>query len=140
MPCLECNYVCNKCVDVCPNRANLALKIEGFRDVNQIIHVDAYCNECGNCATFCPYDGRPYKDKLTVFNMAGDFDNSTNSGFLVSGREVKLRLEGTVYDMKIDERGELTGAGPEHPDFQSVRQAVKTIYTDYRYLLGAVEV
>ena len=26
--------------------------------MRQIIHVDGMCNECGNCATFCPYDSR----------------------------------------------------------------------------------
>src|SRR6185369_3611145 len=58
--CLQCNYVCNKCVDVCPNRANIAIPVPGFKDRFQILHVDAYCNECGNCATFCPWQGRPY--------------------------------------------------------------------------------
>ena len=65
--CLECNSVCNKCVEVCPNRANIALRVEaaGLRNYYQIIHLDAYCNECGNCATFCPWDGKPYSDKIT---------------------------------------------------------------------------
>lgn len=25
--CLECNYVCSKCVDVCPNRANVSIAV-----------------------------------------------------------------------------------------------------------------
>ena len=29
----------------------------------QIVHIDDLCNECGNCATFCPTSGRPYRDK-----------------------------------------------------------------------------
>ena len=31
--CLECNFICNKCVDVCPNRANIPITInnEGFQ-------------------------------------------------------------------------------------------------------------
>ena len=28
--CLECNHVCECCVDVCPNRANVAIKVEGY--------------------------------------------------------------------------------------------------------------
>jgi len=43
--CLECNYVCSKCVDVCPNRANVSIAIPGLRDRYQTLHLDAYCNE-----------------------------------------------------------------------------------------------
>ncbi len=61
--CLECNYVCSKCVDVCPNRANVSIAVPGFENRFQTLHLDAYCNECGNCAQFCPWQGKPYKDK-----------------------------------------------------------------------------
>ena len=74
--CLECSYLCNKCVDVCPNRANVALDMREcglFEDPFQILHIDAYCNECGNCETFCPYSGGPYKKKFTLFSSEGDF-------------------------------------------------------------------
>jgi len=47
--CLQCNYVCSKCVDVCPNRANISIAVPGFKDRYQTLHVDAFCNECGNC-------------------------------------------------------------------------------------------
>ena len=55
--CLQCNYVCSKCVDVCPNRANISVAVPGFKDRYQTLHIDAYCNECGNCASFCPWQG-----------------------------------------------------------------------------------
>jgi putative selenate reductase len=49
--CLACNLLCNKCVDVCPNRANVAIRIkyagQGFKDIYQILHLDGLCNECG---------------------------------------------------------------------------------------------
>ncbi|WP_407312145.1 FAD-dependent oxidoreductase [Desulfosporosinus sp. SB140] len=54
--CLECHRICDICAEVCPNRANIDVKIEGLGNLNQIVHVDGICNECGNCATFCPYD------------------------------------------------------------------------------------
>ncbi|MEK6552862.1 MAG: FAD-dependent oxidoreductase, partial [Bacteroidota bacterium] len=46
--CLGCNFICNKCVEVCPNRANVSIEINStsFRDKYQIIHLDALCNEC----------------------------------------------------------------------------------------------
>ena len=29
----------------------------------QILNIRDFCNECGNCTTFCPSSGSPYKDK-----------------------------------------------------------------------------
>ena len=136
--CLECNFICNKCVDVCPNRANLALEFDGFKDDYQIIHVDAYCNECGNCATFCPYNGKPYKDKFTIFSSAGDFENSGNNGFYVDGTAVKLRLGEKLFDLTINNDGVLAGNEPTHADYPEVKRVVKTIYNEYNYLLGPV--
>jgi putative selenate reductase len=98
--CLECNKVCNICAEVCPNRANLMIPVQGqgLTNLNQILHVDGMCNECGNCATFCPYSSEPYKVKLTLFWSEKDFQDSTNSGFLIveDGAEVvvMLRLAG----------------------------------------------
>ncbi len=98
--CLECNYVCNKCVDVCPNRANITVPVAGealFSDPFQIVHLDAYCNECGNCGHFCPWeDGVPYIDKPTVFNTREDFDNSANEGWLLEGDTLHVRFGGEV--------------------------------------------
>lgn len=36
--CLECNYVCSKCVDVCPNRANVSIAVPGFQNRFQTLH------------------------------------------------------------------------------------------------------
>lgn len=94
--CIECHVVCESCVDVCPNRANLTLNIDGMRG-NQIVHVDYMCNECGNCASFCPWDSAPYKEKFTIFRNEEDFKDSTNEGFYMVDKEkgeFKLRLDG----------------------------------------------
>ncbi|ADK15441.1 MULTISPECIES: putative selenate reductase subunit YgfK [Clostridium] len=82
--CLSCSNICELCVDVCPNRANVAINVGGgFSSSRQVIHLDGMCNECGNCGVFCPYKGNPYKDKVTVFWNENDFENSTNKGFCV---------------------------------------------------------
>ena len=65
----RCETVCENCVDVCPNRANIAVRVPGL-DQEQIVHVDKMCNECGNCAVFCPYASAPYKDKFTLFALS----------------------------------------------------------------------
>ncbi|WP_235910887.1 putative selenate reductase subunit YgfK [Heliobacterium mobile] len=102
--CVECNSVCNKCVEVCPNRANVAVPMsdEGrFRNYYQIVHIDAYCNECGNCASFCPWEGRPYTDKPTLFSLRNDFEDSRNPGFFVEGDQVLVRLNGEVHTFAL---------------------------------------
>ena len=89
--CLSCHSLCEICVDVCPNRANTAIETEGG---HQIIHIDRICNECGNCATFCPHPGKPYKDKFTIFSSEEDFTDSENPGFLKLGEGgYRVRLE-----------------------------------------------
>jgi putative selenate reductase len=61
---------------------------------HQIVHIDRSCNECGNCAVFCPWAGKPYKEKFTIFSCEEDFANSENPGFLKTGENsYKLRLE-----------------------------------------------
>ncbi len=94
--CLECATLCGCCVDVCPNRANIAVKAQGR---TQIAHLDALCNECGNCAVFCPWEGAPYRDKFTLFACEEDFAASGNPGVLaLEGGGVRLRLDGAVAD------------------------------------------
>jgi len=62
--------------------------------LRQVLHIDRMCNECGNCAVFCPHAGKPYKDKLTVFCCEEDFVESENAGFLKTGAGTfKVRLE-----------------------------------------------
>ncbi len=134
--CVECSYLCNKCVEVCPNRANMALDLRDtglFDDPFQILHIDAYCNECGNCATFCPHDGGPYLKKFTLFSRADDFENSTNSGFLVSGDEITVRVEGKILKGSVKE-------GHADVDVSDELSAmIDAVLTRYSYLLNAVE-
>ena len=126
--CLECSTVCESCVDVCPNRANLALTVPGMK-MKQIVHVDGMCNECGNCATFCPYESAPYKHKFTLFHTEKDFLDSTNEGFfyLDSGyTRCRIRLAGAIKDIALADEAAV-------PD--GLRAIMQTIARDYRYLL-----
>jgi putative selenate reductase len=148
--CLECNVICNKCVDVCPNRANVAIEIdkkEGFHDVWQILHLDALCNECGNCGTFCPYNGLPYKDKLTLFTIMEDFKNSTNNGFIVTGafgsQLITLRLNNNHWTLKLDRDGELIPTGSPYSsghsisEIREVNAIISTVFKNYSYLINS---
>ncbi|MDX1303564.1 putative selenate reductase subunit YgfK [Photobacterium sp.] len=134
--CLECSYICSKCVDVCPNRANISLPIPGFKDQYQTLHLDAYCNECGNCAQFCPWDSKPYKDKFTLFNLRGDFTNSTNAGFYIEGSEVLVRSQGEIYTFSINEKSEL-----DMPEaLADEATIISYVHANHHYLLGKVDV
>jgi putative selenate reductase len=145
--CLECQAICNKCVDVCPNRANVAVEAPGVGIQRyQILHLDALCNECGNCATFCPYtiDGKPYRDKLTLFSLEEDFVESGNNGFMIHGRkdrpEVWLRLAGRLYHLQIEAGKVALPAGCEgNSEIGDVIRLIRTVYRDYNFLLGPVD-
>ncbi|MGB2783731.1 MAG: FAD-dependent oxidoreductase, partial [Atribacterota bacterium] len=147
--CLECNVICNKCVDVCPNRANVAVEIdkkEGFQDAYQILHLDALCNECGNCATFCPYDGKPYKDKLTLFTIMEDFKNSKNNSFIINGSPdsqlITLRLNDNLWKLKLNKDGKLIPVDYEYPkdynikEFKKISEIISTVLKNYSYLIN----
>lgn len=130
--CLGCRALCLKCVEVCPNRANTLVRVEGFSDEAQIVHLDAFCNECGNCATFCPWEGRPYKDKVTVFENEEDFRDSANPGFFLRRGRGMVRLDGRVRELMVDPAGNVTDGIDEAP----AKAVVSAIVREYPYLLG----
>jgi putative selenate reductase len=134
--CLECNYVCSKCVDVCPNRANVSIAVPGFQDRYQTLHLDAFCNECGNCAQFCPWQGKPYKDKLTIFSLPEDFANSTNPGFLTKGDNVTVRQDDQIWQLTIDADSQFSEIPEELKDTCRI---ISHIHQHHNYLLGRVE-
>ena len=97
--CLQCSTVCENCVDSCPNRANVVIKMADGS--HQIVHVDKMCNECGNCTQFCPYESEPCHDKFTLFQTLEDMNESENWGVLFLGDDkVRVRLdEVKEYDL-----------------------------------------
>ncbi len=124
--CLGCPAVCAVCTDVCPNRANIYLTLPDQQD-GEILHVDGMCNECGNCAIFCPYDGAPYRDKFTLFRNKEDFANSKNNGFTVLGDDsYLLRLDGK------EETADLAGIEKISGKAAAI---IKEVITRYSYLI-----
>ena len=67
------------------------------------------CNECGNCAVFCPYDSAPYREKFTLFLTREGFDESVNNqGFLpLGGKKVLVRLDSKVFEADLDAKNDL---------------------------------
>jgi len=144
--CLHCDFICNKCVEVCPNRANVLIDSKllrnQYKDIYQVLHVDGLCNECGNCETFCPYEGSPYFDKPTLFWKDEDFNNSSNDGFMrLSVSDLltfKVRFnsqegtiiyneDGSVYSSSLKE---LSSSN----EFISYIKFIFEVYNNYSYL------
>ena len=133
--CFYCDDLCDLCVSVCPNRAFVSYKVEprefniqrvsgrgksveisdcGIFCVNQefqVLNIGDFCNECGNCATFCPTNGSPYRDKPR-FHLSEDSFRRENNGFFLNnrmlhakynGREEKLRCESSYVFYETDD-------------------------------------
>lgn len=127
--CLQCGAICENCVDVCPNRANVAIHVDG-KSMNQIIHIDRMCNECGNCETFCPYQSAPYRDKFTLFNTEEDFMKSTNQGFYMidqEKKECKIRLDDNIISINLNTK---TTQIPE-----DIYDLIATVCQKYSFLM-----
>lgn len=126
--CLSCSTVCENCVDVCPNRANISIHVPGM-DKRQVIHVDYMCNECGNCKSFCPYKSAPYLDKFTLFASEEDMADSRNEGFTVLDRgktSCKVRYLGEEFAWEKGKDAKLP---------LGLMRLIETVCRDYTYLL-----
>ena len=126
--CLTCDFICENCTEVCPNRANVVIRVPGLA-MHQILHVDYMCNECGNCARFCPYDSSPYKHKFTLFANEKDLENSENDGFVfLDGKgSVRARLMGMRMDYVVG--GKPGNLGTD------LAALIDAVWNDYRYLV-----
>jgi putative selenate reductase len=113
--CLLCNEVCNVCVTVCPNRANFYYHAEAatipvwqidfqandsafsqtepltINQKIQVLNIADFCNECGNCTTFCPTSGMPFRDKPRFCLTAKSF-NQTDKSYLLKQSESETIL------------------------------------------------
>jgi putative selenate reductase len=123
--CLACNTRCDICVEVCPNRANLAIG-------SQVVHLDGLCNACGNCETFCPYDSAPYQDKFTLYWSLADFTDSKNAGFVKTdplSARFAVRLGEQLAEISFDQAGHCNGDVPK-----DLAGLIWTIYKNHPYL------
>ena len=79
--CLSCDVFCGLCVSVCPNLALQTYEVDpaasGLSQRYQVAVIENLCNECGNCTTFCPTSGRPYRDKPRLYLDVESSDDAT---------------------------------------------------------------
>lgn len=122
---------CDKCLPVCPNDANFVYPapaeerdapevivgragwrlgaVHSFRIArkHQIGNFADFCNECGNCDTFCPEHGGPYIEKPSFHRTRQGFDRAApRDGFLVGGTPhhgwIVGRLGGVEHRLEVD--------------------------------------
>jgi putative selenate reductase len=121
---------CDKCIPVCPNDANFTystpeteityqnytVSADGtlqpgeqhllqLKKARQIANFAGFCNECGNCDTFCPEYGGPFIQKPTFFSSFEHWKNWTlYDGFFIrentDSEEIFGRIRGADYYLK----------------------------------------
>jgi putative selenate reductase len=140
--CLACDSACLRCVEVCPNRANMFIGTEApFTQDAQILHIDRLCNECGNCDVFCPYDGEPHTGKPTLFDNLEDLDASKNAGFafLKSAGLPSLALRSIIgANRKVYDYCAWNGASSIPEDALMIALA-RAVWRNHPYLLEGAE-
>lgn len=126
--CLLCDEVCSICTTVCPNLALFTYHIQPIFQRNsvyhfrkgkinadtekkfnvsqqhQILHIADWCNQCGNCTTFCPTAGAPYQQKPHLYS---DQENwlAQADGFFFNKEILKYKNGDTEAVLQKNENG-----------------------------------
>ena len=128
--CLDCDTYCSLCVGVCPNLAlqtyetvpfnvsvpQLSLDGDEIRVATgrpyhvaqafQVAVLTDFCNECGNCTTFCPTAGEPYRDKPRLYLERREFEAQSDNAFIVfrdaDQWAMEARWQGATHRIKLN--------------------------------------
>lgn len=124
--CLQCDRFCGLCVSVCPNRANMLVSTKerswpvqeavgteaGVRIVTiaqnsikqpwQVLNIGDFCNECGNCAAFCPSSGAPYRDKQRLHLSEASFAADSNGFIRRSAGRFEGKYQGEAWELRVN--------------------------------------
>lgn len=124
---------CDKCLPVCPNAANFKYPtpVVSFDYCDWIVAPDGsvregdarqfaierpmqiacyadFCNECGNCDTFCPEYGGPYIEKPSFFGTLETWrDAAPRDGFVIGSTRDGNWIVGRIKEVeyRLDLRG-----------------------------------
>jgi putative selenate reductase len=112
--------------------------------------VDDFCNECGNCETFCVHDGKPYLDKPRLFLRGSDFELEDDNAFYTErstegwtirrregGKESRLSVENGSDEVLFE--NDLLNIRVSAPDFQIKAMELKKDFQDQFSLAGPAE-
>ena len=142
--CLDCDVFCGLCVSVCPNLALQTYEIDPLasqpRQRYQVAVIADLCNECGNCTTFCPTSGNPYRDKPRLFIDREEFEAQDDNAFMVftdeGGWSMDARVGGETHSVSLGDSHEdaepfntihalLAGIAASAPELPSTTRPMK---------------
>jgi ferredoxin len=73
----------------------------------QVAVVADLCNECGNCATFCPTAGRPWRDKPRLYFHRPSFESEVENAFMLlsigGAPAIQGMFEGALHQLVDDD-------------------------------------
>jgi putative selenate reductase len=105
--CLDCHSYCSICVSVCPNLALFTYRSDDRDQPFQVAVLADLCNECGNCTTFCPTAGAPYRDKPRLYVDRHDFDAQQDNAFMIfhdgDNWSIDARYSGTTKHLELND-------------------------------------
>ena len=137
--CLDCHRYCSLCVGVCPNLALQTIQVDSsaisaVNQAYQIVVLADWCNECGNCTTFCPAAGEPYRDKPRLYLDRQEFEAQQDNAFMVfretgpgqtESWAICGRWAGETHRLEHDEAAvHATGSGQARPNPRAAMSAL----------------
>jgi putative selenate reductase len=111
-------------VGVCPNFANVGfesakMNIPVYKGYNtgsstkfevddhfeikqdhQIFNIADFCNECGNCVTFCPTSGSPFQTKPRFYLTEESFNNE-EYGYFISKNQIRYKSKLGIESLSL---------------------------------------
>ncbi len=167
--CVQCTTFCDKCVEVCPNRANqtflmrpvdvmlprlayvaqpAGLRVVGLerfviKQERQIVNINDFCNACGDCTTFCVHQGQPWLDKPRLFLNEKDFLAEDHNAYRITDNLIRHRDQGRETSLARED-GHLIYECPEArvvltPAFEVVEMTAKGPFAGSLSLRDAAE-
>ncbi len=154
--CLSCDVMCSICTTVCPNLANrcysitphrfllqkasrsengeIAYSDDGFLEIKQkyqIINIASFCNECGNCNTFCPTAGAPYRDKPRFYLTTSSFKQAEEGYYLA----VLKNKKNLIYKLN----GNITTLSEFPDEYIFENDYITATFTKPQFILSSVK-
>ena len=119
---------CNKCLPVCPNAANFSITTgkEDFSFLNykisegkliptseekfvleydtQIANLADFCNDCGDCDTYCPEYGGPFIQKPRFFSSKESYEKykDNNGYYFLNSSTLQGCIAGNEYELAYE--------------------------------------
>lgn len=119
---------CNKCLPVCPNAANFSIPtgkgewtVTNYKIVSgefvpqngekfilnkesQIANLADFCNECGDCDTYCPEFGGPFIEKPRFFFSETSYKkyNNYDGFYFPTSNSMKGRIAGEEHSLTYE--------------------------------------